>query len=90
MQVEQLVWDRKTLHKISKKHYLTPGEVEEVFESTYHIRRSGRVHHAYGQTGAGRYVFVVLFHLGKGRAQVVTARDMAQKERQLYLGTLRR
>lgn len=85
MHIEQLVWDRKTREKIQRKHHLTPQEVEEVFEGRFHIRRSGRVYHTYGQARAGRYVFVVLVPLAKGRAQVVTARDMTDKERRIYL-----
>lgn len=44
------------------------------------IRRSGKVYHAYGQSVGGRYLLVVFLYLGRGQAQVVTARDMTQKE----------
>lgn len=87
MEIEKLVWTQKILEKIYRKHRLSRSEVEEAFfEGDYpiHIRRSGKLYHAYGRNPAGRYLFVVFIHLGQGRAQVVTARDMTQKERRLY------
>ena len=90
MQVDQLIWTSKTIDKLAKKHHLTPEEVEKVFDRKVLIRRSGRVYHFYGQGRTGRYLLVVLIPLGKGRWQVVTARDMTQTERRLYLRTQRR
>lgn len=84
MEIERLVWDPKTREKIAKKHHLSRQEVEELFARDYHIRRFGQLYHAYGQSAAGRYLFVVFLPLGRGRAQVVTAREMTQKERRLY------
>ena len=90
MQVDQLIWTSKTMDKLTKKHHLTPEEVEEVFDRKVLIRRSGRVYHFYGQDRTDRYLLVVLIPLGKSRWQVVTARDMTQTERRLYLRTQRR
>lgn len=87
MEIKKLVWTSKTVEKIVRKHHLYQREVEEVFfesEAPLHIRRSGRLYHAYGRSAAGRYLFVVLLVVGRGRAQVVTARDMTQTERRLY------
>ncbi len=84
MEIERLVWEPMTRQKIAKKHRLSRPEVEEVFAGDYHVRRFGKLYHSYGQSAAGRYLFVVFLPLGQGRAQVVTARDMTQKERRLY------
>ena len=90
MEIKRLVWDRKTREKVAKKHHLSRQEVEEVFAGDYHIRRFDKLHHAYGQSAAGRYLFVVFLPLGRGRAQVVTAREMTQRERRLYQRVRRR
>ena len=37
-----------------------------------------------GQTEAGRYLFVVVRYVGRGRARVITARDMEKQERSRY------
>lgn len=84
MEIERLVWNQKTREKIAKKHHLSRQEVEEVFARDYHIRCFGKLYHAYGQSAVGRYLFVVSLPLGRGRAQVVTAREMTRKERRLY------
>jgi len=84
VEIERLVWNQKTREKIAKKHHLSRQEVEEVFARDYHIRRFGKFYHAYGQSAVGRYLFVVFLPLGRGRAQVVTAREMTRKERRLY------
>lgn len=84
MEIEKLVWNPRTQKKVAEKHGLSRWEVEEVFFGDYQIRRSGNLYYAYGQSAAGRYIFVVFLYLGRDRAQVVTARDMTQKERRLY------
>jgi hypothetical protein len=75
-------WDEKNEAHIAE-HGVVPLEVEELlFEDEPHYRRAGKgVHHVYGRTGAGRYLFVVLRILGRGRGRVVTARNMTRKER---------
>ena len=40
--------------------------------------------YAYGQTDAGRYLFVVFIYKLNRRALILSARDMTDKERQLY------
>ena len=85
MTIEELLWDEKTLEKITQKHQLGRQEIEEVFENNYHVRRWEDLYYAYGQSVAGRYIFVVLLPLGQHRVHVVTARDMTLTERRLYL-----
>lgn len=90
MDIEKLLWDRKIQDKIAKKHHLSRREIEEVFEGGYHIRRFGRLYYVYGQSAAGRYILVIFLPLGRGRVQVITARDMTQKEYRLYQRERRR
>ncbi|MCH8295261.1 BrnT family toxin [Candidatus Poribacteria bacterium] len=60
--------------------------VEPVFLSDPYFRR-GRdgTRYVYGQTEAGRYLFVVYLDLGGGIVRVISARDMKPRERRLYL-----
>jgi uncharacterized DUF497 family protein len=37
-----------------------------------------------GQTASGRYLFIVVRHIGRGRAIPITARDMDPKEKRRY------
>ena len=86
MEIYDLEWDERNEAHIAE-HHVTPAEVEElIFEDAPHYRRGpGKgVYHVYGQTGVGRYLFVVLRYLGRNRGRVITIRDMTRKERRLY------
>ena len=86
MRIEELVWTDENKAHIAE-HQVAPAEVEELlFEDGPYFRRgpSEDLYHIYGQSGAGRYLFVVVIYLGKGRGYVVTARDMDGKEERLY------
>jgi len=91
VRLRELEWDERNEAHIAE-HGVTSPEVEELlFEDEPHYRRAGRgVYHVYGQTGAGRYLFLVLRMLGRGRGRVITARDMTRKERRLYRRMIRR
>lgn len=85
MQVEELIWREHTVEKLQRKHQVTQAEVEEVFFlGKPYFRGSGKVSYVFGQTQAGRYLFVVFKSLGQGRAEVITARPMDQAERRHY------
>jgi len=85
VEIRWLVWDRQIIYKLKKKHSIEPEEVEEaLFQGNPHIRSFRGVYHAYGQTGAGRYLFIVFVPLGKKRARIITARDMTPGERRLF------
>lgn len=82
--IHRLIWDERNISHIAK-HNVTPSEAEKVCYSPKSIvYRRGDRYIVLGQTGAGRYLFVVLEFLGKGTARVITARDMDKKERRLY------
>lgn len=90
MPISEIVWSETDVAHISR-HEVTPEEVEEVLAANP-IGRRGRVHrvtgrrslYALGQTDAGRYLFVVLSSLGRGRARCVTAMEMDEKTRRYY------
>ena len=85
--IESLEIDDHILEKIEAKHGITLEEVEEAcISDKRHIRRGREgLYKVFSQTAAGRYVLVVLANLGIGNWKVVTAREMTNSERQLYI-----
>lgn len=82
----QLLWDDWNVAHIAK-HHVTPEEVEEVvFSSGLRVRRGRgqKVYYVFGQTEAGRYLFIVLLNLGRRVGRIITARDMSEKEKRWY------
>jgi uncharacterized DUF497 family protein len=77
-------WDEWNVAHVAR-HGLEPSDVEEACRGNVVVVRGRRGSYlAYGRTGAGRYVLVVLRSYGRGVARVLTARDMTPTERQLY------
>ena len=91
MKIEEIVWLRDVVDKLVFKHQLSQAEVEEVFDSGPRIRfvekgdRKGEnMYEALGRTEAGRYVIVLFIYKRSKAALILSARDMAKKERKLY------
>ena len=84
--IERFQWDERNEEHLWRRHSVTPEEAEEVFYTDPYFRR-GRdgTRYVYGQTEAGRYLFVVYLDLGGGMVNVISARDMSSHERRLYL-----
>ncbi len=87
LQIESLEIDDHILEKVESKHHVSFVEVEEACLSDQrHIRRGKEgLYKVFSQTTAGRYILVVLANLGKGHWRVVTAREMTESERRLYI-----
>jgi len=87
LQIESLEIDDHILEKIESKHHVSFTEVEEACLSDQrHIRRGKEgLYKVFSQTNAGRYILVVLVNLGKGNWRIVTAREMTDSERRLYI-----
>ncbi len=85
--IESLEIDDHILEKIESKHHVFFNEVEEACLSDQrHIRRSREeLYKVFSQTTAGRYILVVLVNLGGGNWRIVTAREMTDSERRLYI-----
>lgn len=86
MRIDELIWTVENEAHVAE-HEVAPEEVEELFfeETPYFRQGPGEsLYHVYGRTGAGRYLFLVMIHLGERKGFVVTARDMDKKERRLY------
>jgi len=86
-----LVWSQERIDKVIAKHKITPEEVDEViFDSNFichsYGKGEGKRECVYGQSLAGRYIFVVLARHGSraGQYKVITAREMQDTERRYY------
>ena len=85
-------WDDENAHKNWERHRVTPEEAEDVFfneplvvrSDVRHSKREKR-HYALGQTGGGRLLFVA-FTIRRSLLRVISARDMNERERDVYAG----
>ena len=86
MEIIYFRWDEDILSQIARQG-IKPDEIEEIaFEDYPYIRRGKRGRrYLYGQTMGGRFLFVVYVLSSEKIAQVITAREMDEKERKLYL-----
>ena len=89
MHITELVWDEETVLHIRQRHHVAPEEVEEVcFSDNPPLVEVGRggspIYYVLGQTSGGRYLFVVVRYLFRGKAKPITARDMESGEKNRY------
>lgn len=91
MRIEGIIWLEAILEKLAVKHQVEPEEVDEVLSNSPKFRfvqRGNRkdedVYMALGQTDAGRYLTVLFIHKTTAEALILSARDMADKERKQY------
>lgn len=91
MEITGYIWREDVIDKLAWKHYLKADEIVELFDNRPRFERAERGHRpgedlytASGQTDAGRYLIVFFVYKQDGRALIVTARDMTQKERRRY------
>ena len=91
MRIEGVIWLRDIVDKLASKHHVETDEVEEVLNSKPKFRfvekgerRGEDVYLALGQTDAGRYLSVLFIYKKTKEALILSARDMARKERRRY------
>jgi uncharacterized DUF497 family protein len=91
MRIRGIVWLRDVVDKLAAKHRVEPHEVEEVLANTSQFRfvekgdrRGENVYIALGQSNAGRYLAVLFIYKNSREALILSARDMAAKERKQY------
>lgn len=91
MKIEGIIWLRDIVDKLAAKHQVEPYEVEEVFDSRPKFRfvEKGErtdedVYLALGRSEAGRYLTVLFIYKKTREALILSARDMARKERRQY------
>jgi hypothetical protein len=91
MKIEGVIWLRNIVDKLAVKHRVEPYEVEQALDNNPKIRfiekgeRKGEnVYMALGQTDAGRYLAILFICKMTNEALILSARDMATKERRQY------
>ncbi len=91
MRIEGIIWLREVVDKLVVKHHVETEEVEGVLRTHPKIRyvekgdNAGEdVYIALGQTGTGRYLAVLFIYKLTKEALILSARDMAKKERTQY------
>jgi uncharacterized DUF497 family protein len=91
MKINGIIWLRDIVDKLAVKHNVETYEVEEAFRNQPKIRfvekgdrENEDVYMALGQTDEGRYLAVLFICKQTREALIVSARDMAQKERRRY------
>lgn len=86
-------WDHANQTKSHQKHKVTSDEIEEVFSMAEAIRALGEQSSPVvqeprfgilGVTKKGRHLFICFTLRGTG-VRVISAREMSQKERKLYV-----
>ena len=91
MNIEGIIWLTNVIDKLAVKHRVETFEVEEVLEKNPRFRfvekgdrKDENVYMALGQTEAGRYLTVLFIYKTTKEALILSARDMAKKERKMY------
>ncbi len=91
MRIEGVLWLRNIVDKLAAKHQVEPYEVEQALSNKPKIRfvekgerKDEDVYMVLGQTDAGRYLAILFIYKGTKEALILSARDMAPKERRQY------
>ncbi len=91
VKIFHIIWLDPIVDKLRRKHTVEPKEVEEALASHPHFffaekghREGEHVYGAFGQSEAGRYLVVYLIYKVERNALIVSARDMAPKDRRRY------
>ena len=91
MKIEGIVWLNQIVDKLILKHQVETYEVEEVLSEKPKFRfvekgerKDENVYMALGQTVGGRYLTVLFIYKLTKEALILSARDMAHKERKMY------
>jgi hypothetical protein len=91
MKIEGVIWFRDIEDKLASKHHVETYEVEAVLDGKPKIRfvekgerEDEDVYMALGKTAAGRCLTVLFIYKKTKQALILSARDMATKERKQY------
>ncbi len=91
MKIEGAIWLESIVEKLIVKHEVETYEVEEALENKPKIRfvekgnvEDEDVYMALSQSDAGRYLAILFIYKPTREALVISARDMADKERKQY------
>ena len=91
MNIDSIIWLTQIEDKLLYKHRVETYEVEEVLRNKPKFRYVQQGDHededvylALGQTDGGRYLAVIFIYKQTKEALILSARDMARKERKQH------
>lgn len=91
VEITGFIWLDEVIEKIERKHRVSRDEAEEAFGGSHKFRfiEKGNVegedmYALLGRTHSGRYLTVFFIYKMNREALIVSARDMARKERGWY------
>lgn len=91
MRIDVVIWLDQIIDKLISKHSVETYEVEEVLSGIAKFRfvekgeREGEdVYMALGQTESGRYLTVLFIRKPNREILILSARDMAGREKRMY------
>ncbi len=91
MRISAIIWLEEIVEKLRRKHGVEPEEVEEALSSRPYFffaergyRKGEDVFGALGRSAAGRYLVTYFVYKRNKSALIVSARDMAPKDRRRY------
>jgi len=91
MRIKGIIWLRDIVDKLAVKHHVELHEVEQILNNKPRIRfiekgerEDENVYMALGQTDAGRYLTILFIYKMTKEVLILSARDMAPKERKQY------
>lgn len=91
MKIEGVIWLNQIVDKLAFKHQVETYEVEEMLSEKPRFRfvekgerKNEDVYMALGQTVGGRYLTVLFIYKTTKEALILSARNMAGKERKMY------
>jgi hypothetical protein len=92
MKIKEIIWLIQFIEKIERKHGVGIEEVEQTFANRSRIHRIEKgdvegedLYRLLGQTDAGRYLAVFFIYKSGGKALIISARDMSDRERNNYV-----
>jgi uncharacterized DUF497 family protein len=79
-------WTEEAIEHIFR-HRISPVEVEEACFGPDCLIRTGKdgLHYVFGQTGGGRFLFVVVRDIRRGEVKIITAREMNPWEKKYFI-----
>lgn len=91
MRISVIIWLDEIVEKLRRKHGVEPEEVEATLANRPYFffaekghRKDENVYGAFGRSDAGRYLVVYFIYKQDTSALIVSARDMAPRDRRRY------
>jgi len=82
VRIKRLNWDKRNVFHIAR-HGITVKDVEDVCSGKHIARKVKDRYLIYGETKAGRHIFIVLEKTGDN-FKPITARDVSESEKKIY------